>query len=50
MRRDTNSGAEMTADQRLQQAKTWDDTRNYSKAIDGYMQITLEDFKDHQLL
>lgn len=40
----------MSPDQRLQQAKTWDDTRNYSKAIEGYMQITAEDFRDHQLL
>lgn len=40
MRRDTQSSAQMTPDQRLQQAKTWDDTRNYSKAIEGYMQIT----------
>ena len=40
----------MTAEQRLQQAKTWDDTRNYSKAIEGYMQITSDDFRDHQLL
>lgn len=26
-------GGAMTPEQRLQQAKTWDDTRNYSKAI-----------------
>lgn len=50
VRRDASSNAEMTPDQRLQQAKTWDDTRNYSKAIDAYMQITVDDFKDHQLL
>ena len=40
----------MSPDQRLQQARTFDDTRNYSKAIDAYMQITIDDFKDHQLL
>jgi hypothetical protein len=50
MRRDTSSNAVMTPDQRLQQAKTWDDTRNYSKAINGYMQMTTDDFKDYQLL
>jgi len=43
-------GAALTPDQRLQQAKTYDDTRNYSKAIEGYMSITAEDFRDVQLL
>jgi len=50
MRREPNQNDEMSPDQRLQQAKTWDDTRNYSKAIEGYMQITADDFRDNQLL
>ena len=50
MRREPTQSTEMTPEQRLQQAKTWDDTRNYSKAIEGYMQITSDDFRDHQLL
>lgn len=42
MNRDPREGnqGDMTPEQRLQQAKTYDDTRNYSKAIDGYLQIT----------
>lgn len=50
VRRDANSGSEMSPEQRLQQAKTWDDTRNYSKAIDAYMKISTSDFRDYQLL
>lgn len=50
VRRDANSGSEMSPEQRLQQAKTWDDTRNYSKAIDAYMKISASDFRDYQLL
>ncbi len=38
----------MTAEQRIQQAKTWDDTRNYAKAIEGYLQITSDDIKNIQ--
>ncbi len=34
MRRDSSdSTANSSPEQKLQQAKTWDDTRNYSKAI-----------------
>lgn len=50
MRRDSSQSSEMTSEQKLQQAKTWDDTRNYSKAIEGYMSITVDDFRDQQLL
>ena len=37
-------------EQKLQQAKTYDDSRNYSKAIECYLQITRADFQDDQLL
>lgn len=37
-------------EQKLQQAKIWDDSRNYSKAIDAYLSITTDDFTDSQLL
>ena len=37
-------------EQKLQQAKTYDDSRNYSKAIECYLQITKNDFNDYQLL
>lgn len=50
MRREPNQSANMSADQRYQQVRTWDDTRNYSKAIEGYLQFTEEDFKNHELL
>lgn len=50
MNKYSSKGAALTPDQRLQQAKTYDDTRNYSKAIEGYMNITAEDFRDVQLL
>ena len=46
----SSKGTALSPDQRLQQAKTYDDTRNYSKAIEGYMNITSEDFRDVQLL
>lgn len=46
----SSKGTALTPEQRLQQAKTYDDTRNYSKAIEGYMNITFEDFRDVQLL
>lgn len=49
MRRDTNQ-TNQSPEQKLQQAKTYDDSRNYSKAIDGYLQIGTEDFRDPQLL
>jgi len=49
MRREPNQGNQ-SPEQKLQQAKTWDDSRNYSKAIDGYLSITVDDFKDGQLL
>jgi hypothetical protein len=50
MKHQSNKGKPLTAEERLQQAKTYDDTRNYPKAIEGYMNITVDDFKDHQLL
>ena len=49
MRREPNQ-SNQSPEQKLQQAKTWDDSRNYSKAIEGYLQITTDDFKDPQLL
>ena len=40
----------MSPEMKLQKAKTWDDSRNYSQAIEGYLDITPDDFKDTQLL
>ena len=51
MRRDSSEGsADSSPEQKLQQARTWDDTRNYAKAIEGYLQINSDDFRDTQLL
>ena len=49
MRREPSGGSQ-SPEQRLQQAKTYDDSRNYAKAIDGYLSITPDDFNDAQLL
>lgn len=49
MRREPNQ-SQQSPEQKLQQAKTWDDSRNYSKAIDAYLEITTDDFRDPQLL
>ena len=42
--------ANQSPEQKLEQAKSWDDSRNYSKAIEAYLDITPDDFKDVQLL
>jgi len=49
MRREPAQGNQ-SPEQKLQQAKTYDDSRNYSKAIESYLQITKADFQDDQLL
>ena len=48
--RDPGQQSSQSPEQKLQQAKTWDDSRNYSKAIDAYLSITTDDFNDGQLL
>jgi len=50
MKSDSNPSSNQSPEQKLQQAKTWDDSRNYSKAIEGYLSITRDDFEDAQLL
>jgi hypothetical protein len=51
MRRDSSEGSSNASpEQKLQQARTWDDTRNYAKAIEGYLQINSDDFRDTQML
>lgn len=46
----SNAGKTLSPKQKLDQAKNYDDTRNYSKAIEGYMNITADDFKEVDLL
>lgn len=45
-----NAGKALSPKEKLDQAKNYDDTRNYSKAIEAYMNITSDDFKEADLL
>ena len=44
------SGGNLTPQVRIQQAQAYDDNKNYSKAIEGYMSITPEDIQNQEQL
>lgn len=44
------SGGSLSPQQRIQQAQTYDDNRNYSKAIEGYMSLNPGDIQSNEQL
>lgn len=44
------TGGSLSPQQRIQQAQTYDDNRNYSKAIEGYISVGPGDIQNNEQL